>query len=105
VSLTTPPAALTLAVLQLWEGEMLAVEQRWPGCRFLGWRTRQTRDATTCSTLQTPAGSTSSTGRTPVRDAACVPQRRSQRDLVTASLLRCPPANPAQAVRAGCGPR
>src|SRR5260370_37414311 len=39
VTLTTPPMVLTRDVLDPWEGEMLDVEHRWPGCRFLGWRT------------------------------------------------------------------
>ncbi len=39
VTVTTPPIPLTLTVLQRWEEELLAIEQRWSGCRFLGWRT------------------------------------------------------------------
>ena len=60
VSLTSPPLPLALAVIQLWEEGMLAMEQRWPGCRFLGW--------TTCrAPARPPAGSGESA---PARNAA-----------------------------------
>jgi hypothetical protein len=77
VTLTTPPMPLTLDVLQTWEGKMLAVEHRWPGCRFLGWRTWETPPASNgpMDWLEDD-----------VADAA----QRSQRGLVLASLLRCP---------------
>jgi len=78
VTLTTPPMPLALDVLRPWEGEMLAVEHRWPGCRFLGWRT-----------WCTPATSKRAT-EWPKEDVAGA-ARRSQRELVMASLLRCPP--------------
>ncbi len=79
VTLTTPPVPLTVAVIQLWEGEMLAVEHRWPGCHFLGWRT-----------CQTPNASIGSLEREPDRDDAGARQQLSQRELVLASLLRRP---------------
>ncbi len=79
VTLTTPPMPLTLELIQSWEGEMLAVERRWPGCQFLGWRTCQ--EATT---------STGSVVGTPGHDAADSTQRHTQRELVVASLLRRP---------------
>ena len=79
VVLTTPPVPLTLAAIQLWEEEMLAVERRWPGCRFLGWMT-----------CRAPEASTGRTERAPGCAATGARQRRSQRELVTASLLRCP---------------
>jgi hypothetical protein len=79
VVLTTPPVPLTVAVIQAWEGAMLAVEHRRPGCHFRGW--------TTC---WTPARSIG-IEREPGRDGASARQRRSQRELVTSSLLRCPP--------------
>jgi len=80
VSLTSPPLPLTLAVIQLWEEGMLAMEQRWPGCRFLGW--------TTCpAPVRSPAGSGESA---PARNDASACERRSQRELVIASLLRQP---------------
>jgi hypothetical protein len=79
VTLTTPPVPLTVAVVQLWEGEMLAVEHRWPGCHFLGWRTCQAPDA-----------SIGSLEREPDHDDAGARQRLSQRELVLASLLRRP---------------
>ena len=81
VALTTPPVPLTLAVVKSWEGVMLAVERRQPGCRFLGW--------TTCGA---PKASNGWKERAPGHDAARACQRRSQRELVTASLLRCPPS-------------
>jgi hypothetical protein len=80
VALTTPPVPLTLASVRLWEGEMLAVEHRWPGCHFLGWMTSWA-----------PGASIGLTERAPGCDAAAR-QRRSQRELVMASLLRCPPS-------------
>jgi len=80
VSLTSPPLPLTLAVIQLWEEGMLAIEQRWPGCRFLGW--------TTC---RTPVGAPIGSGELALaRSAASGCERRSQRELVIASLLRQP---------------
>jgi hypothetical protein len=39
VAFVTPLIPLTLAVLRRWEAELLEVEQRFSGCRFLGWRT------------------------------------------------------------------
>jgi len=39
VTVTTPEIPLTLTVLRRWEEELLTVQQRWPGCRFLGWKT------------------------------------------------------------------
>lgn len=79
VTLTTPLVPLTVAVIQLWEGEMLAVEHRWPGCHFLGWRTSQAPDA-----------SIGSLERGPDREDAGARRRLSQRELVLASLLRRP---------------
>jgi hypothetical protein len=38
VTFVTPLIPLTLAVLRRWEAELLEVEQRFSGCRFLGWR-------------------------------------------------------------------
>jgi hypothetical protein len=80
VALTTPPLSLTLAVVQPLEREMLAVEHRWPGSHFLGWKT--------CSTPQRSIGGTE---RESDRDVAGVRRRQTQRELVTASLLRCAP--------------
>jgi hypothetical protein len=77
VTLTTPTMPLALDVLQRWETAMLAVEHRWPGCRFLGWRT-----------WDRPRASKRPKDRLAV-DAA-VADERSQRGLVMASLLRCP---------------
>ena len=85
VQVTTPPLPLTVAVIQEWEGAMLAVEHRWPDCHFLGWRT--------CRAPDEPIGSE----REPDHTAAGARQRqsqrelvRSQRELVLASLLRHP---------------
>jgi len=78
VVLTTPPMPLTSEVVQLWEEEVLAVEHRWPGCHFLGW--------TTCRMPRRSTGFMEErSGRAGAR------QRPSQRELVIASLLRCPP--------------
>jgi hypothetical protein len=92
VTLTTPPIPLTWEVIQLWEAEMLAVEHRWPGCHFLGWRTRWVPRA--------PVGSLEWTSD---RAGAC--QRRSQRELVMASLLRCPPSERRKIVHGQGVPR
>src|SRR5277367_2689825 len=78
VVLTTPPLPLTLAVIQLWERKMLAVEQRRPSGRFLGWMTSWT-----------PARASIGSGESD-RDAAGERRRRTQRELVLASLLRRP---------------
>jgi hypothetical protein len=78
VVLTTPQLPLTLAVIQLWERKMLAVEQRWPNSRFLGW-----------TTSLTPAGASIGSGE-PDPIAAGERRRRTQRELVLASLLRRP---------------
>jgi hypothetical protein len=83
VALATPPLPLTLAFIREWEGEMLAVEGRWPGCQFLGWRT-----------WPMPAAPLESRVKEPARDGSGAGRRRSQRELVTASLLRCPPGEP-----------
>jgi hypothetical protein len=78
VVLTTPQLPLTLAVIQLWEREMLAVEQRWPSGRFLGWKTSWT-----------PARASIGSGESD-RHAAGERRRRTQRELVLESLLRRP---------------
>jgi hypothetical protein len=80
VSLTSPPLPLTLEVIQFWEGGMLTIEQRWPGCRFLGWRTYG-------ASAPPPAGSGEPAHARAVASAC---ERRSQRELVAASLLRQP---------------
>jgi hypothetical protein len=95
VALTTPPLPLTVAVIQSWEREMLAVERRWPGCRFLGWMT--------CDSQRALIGS--SVERVPGRDAPSEPQRSSQRELVTASLLRQPAAGRRGIVHGRGAPR
>jgi hypothetical protein len=77
VTLATP-AIEALDVLEPWEREMLSFEQRLPGCRFLGWRTRRAPAATDGPT------------EWPTDDAAGARWRRSQRERVIASLLRCP---------------
>lgn len=68
---------LSLDVLRPWEGEMLAVERRWPGCRFLGWRTWDTAKA-------------SNGPKEWLESDDKVAAQRSQRGLVIASLLRRP---------------
>jgi hypothetical protein len=86
VTVTTPPMGLRLEVVLPWEQELLAVEHRWPGCCFLGWMT--------CSTPTVSIGPTVPIGPTeaePKRSAEGARQRQSQRELVAASLLRCPP--------------
>jgi len=79
VAFTTPPMPLTLALIQSWEEAMLAVEHRWPGCHFLGWRTRRARKESAGSVVGRPGDG-----------AADASQRHTQRELVVASLLRCP---------------
>src|ERR1039458_6853128 len=79
VVLTTPPVSLTFGVIRLGERKMLAAGPRRLGCHFLGW--------TTC---WLPGGTLRSHELAPVRDAAGARQRRSQRELVIASLLRHP---------------
>ena len=87
VTLTTPTMPLALDVLQRWETAMLAVEHRWPGCRFLGWRTWD----------RPPA---SKEPKDWLEVDAAVADERSQRGLVTASLLRCPIADRGGTFRA-----
>jgi hypothetical protein len=83
VELTTPLLPLTVSVLTLLEEEMLAVERRWPGSRLLGW--------TTCPAGQVPAGAERAAA-----ERSGPP--RTQRELVVASLLRCPPATSRGAI-------
>src|SRR6185437_8348196 len=78
VAFTTP--ALTPAAMQSLERELLAVEHRWPGSRFLGW-----------TASPRPPASMEGIGRESDRDARGARRRPSQRELVTASLLRCAP--------------
>jgi hypothetical protein len=94
VTLTTPALPLTMAVIQTWESEMLAVERRWPGCRFLGWRIPQE-----------PCPSIGCSERELDRDDADAAPRRSQRELVLASLLRRPPGLRAGIVHGRAIPR
>ena len=79
VSLTTPTLPVTAAVIQRWEGEMRALEGRWPGCRFLGF--------TTCQAPRAPIGAI---GSAPDQDDAGALAQHSQRELVLASLRRRP---------------
>jgi hypothetical protein len=78
VVLTTPQLPLTLAVIQLRERKMLAVEQRSPSGRFLGW-----------TTSWTPERASIGSGESDPH-AAGERRRRTQRELVLASLLRRP---------------
>jgi hypothetical protein len=78
VTVTTPQIPLTLMVLRRWEEEMLAIERRWSGCRFLGWRI----------------------GTRPREDAAAI-ETSSQRQLVVASLLRHPPGEYERSAQRG----
>jgi hypothetical protein len=78
VSLTTPTLELTSASIRTWESEMLALERRSPGCRFLGFKT--------CH-----APSARGAVRDTAPDDARAQARQSQRELVLASLLRCRP--------------
>lgn len=76
VLFTTPRIPLTLTVLRRWEDELLELERRFSGCRFLGWRTR-------------PTGSADATGARS-DGAAATADPSSQRQLVLASLLLHP---------------
>jgi hypothetical protein len=67
---------LTLAVLRRWEAELLDVEQRFSGCRFIGWRTG-------------PAGP-SEADQASHETGAATDAAPTQRQLVRASLLRHP---------------
>jgi len=49
VTVTTPEIPLALTVLSRWEEELLTVQQRWPGCSFLGWKTYGALPARRCS--------------------------------------------------------
>jgi len=76
----TPRESMSLALVGRWEAEMAELERRRPGCRFLGWRTIGRHNTSTgCKERETG------------RDRACA-GGRSQRELVIASLLRCPPS-------------
>jgi hypothetical protein len=75
VTLTTPPRPPRMDVVEPRERRMHTVEHRWPGARFRGLRTSRT-DGASARTAQ---------------DAPATP-RRSQREIVMASLLRCPSA-------------
>jgi hypothetical protein len=92
VTATTPPIPLTLTVLRGCEEELLAIERRWSGCRFLGWRT----DGKPLVRPHVPDGSLEADGRGEARspgagDPADIDESTSQRRLVVASLLRHPP--------------
>jgi hypothetical protein len=80
VTLNAPPLPLTVDALRAWEREMLAVEHARPGCRFLGW-----------SVLPGDGSFAGPVGRSDEHESRRRCPRRSQRELVTASLLRCPP--------------
>lgn len=87
VTLTTPEIPLTVGLLSAWEEQMVAIEQAWPGCRFLGWRTLRRPH---------PSGAEAARGRSrgeqPSHSEPHEPPRAasSQRQLVIASLLRSP---------------
>lgn len=89
VTATTPPIPLTLTVLRRWEDELLAIEQRWSGSRFLGWRTSATPAARPGlqgrSCKEGGASGASSRGGGESADGN---DHLSQRQLVIASLLR-----------------
>jgi hypothetical protein len=85
------PMPLTLTVLRRWEAELLAIEQRWSGCCFLGWRTSTTppdrpvvpgeqRERAGAGEMSSPRPS----------ESAGTNSQTSQRQLVIASLLRHP---------------
>ena len=76
VVFTTPLVPLTLTALRRWEDELLELEQRCSGCRFLGW--------TTWPTEYPDAKEARSDG------AAATGDPSSQRQLVLASLLLHP---------------
>jgi hypothetical protein len=94
VALTTAQLSLTLAVVQSWEREMLAVEHRWPGSHLLGWMT-----------CPTPQASIEERDKGDDHDAADERQRLSQRALVMASLLRRAPGERRGIVHGRGAPR
>ena len=79
VTLNAPPLPLTVDALRDWEREMLAVEHARPGCRFLGW-----------SVLGACDSGAGPVGRSDAKESRRPCSRQTQRELVTASLLRCP---------------
>jgi hypothetical protein len=81
VTLNAPPLPLTVDALRDWGREMLAVEHARPGCRFLGW-----------SVLDACGSSIGPVGRSDAQESRRACSRQTQRELVTASLLRCPPS-------------
>jgi hypothetical protein len=93
VTVTTPRIPLTLTVLRRWEEELLVIEQRWSGCRFLGWRT----DGKPPARLGLPGGLPEADGRSESEPrplaagaSADTDESTSQRQLVVESLLRRP---------------
>jgi hypothetical protein len=76
VSLTTPPLGLSAVAIRGWEGHVLALVQRRPGCQFLGFKTCQ---------APRPVGVIEGA---PDHDDARALARQSQRELVLASMLR-----------------
>lgn len=94
VTLTTPPVPLKLELIRSLEEEMLAIERRRPGCRFLGWRTGRATQLSTGSVVGTPGD-----------DAAGEMPRQTQRELVVASLLRRPADERGGIVRGRAAPR
>ena len=93
VELTTPAMPLELAALQKWERKMVLVESRCPGSRFLGWTTPW---------LQEPRLRQLTTAD---RQPGDVRALRSQRGLVTESLLRRPGAKRPGVVHGRTPPR
>jgi hypothetical protein len=86
LELTAPEESLTMEKVERWEDELLELERRSPGCQFLGWRTRPPASADGESSA--PARERS---ERPSERCDGAPRRRStQRELVLASLLRCP---------------
>ena len=85
VELLTEPLRLDVSVIQRWEGRMLAMEESWPGSRFLGWMTC-TEPVAGSQAAERGDGAGRGDGEGPRG------QPPSQRDLVAVSMLVCPPS-------------
>ncbi len=91
VTASTPMIPVTLEVLTRWEEAMLAIEQAWPECRFLGWRIHRPPTSRPGSSGSRPqALRTGGPSSQRPQESSGDGRPPSQRQLVIASLLRDP---------------
>ncbi len=91
VTATTLPMPLTMTVLRRWEAELLAIEQRWSGCCFLGWRTwTAPPDRPVAPAEQRTHARAGEVSSAQPSGSAGTNSQTSQRQMVIASLLRRP---------------